>query len=262
MLSWIVAILFLSLPLTSQFQKRKEDLQDKRGVPEFAWRKIVKSFEKNHPQYIRLGSNPNLSVIGSLVNCEIDALGHAATDVGVSHVETPWREKNWDLTDFRLRLDDFQSGIVVLATDVNDKKMYLFQDVSGHNKIPRKASFPSLDDIDNRINENYTVINFQHKEKITEKHQDDSETGFSGDFIGEQKDYRYVINDTAVQSDYLNKPTSLENYFDRSNSLLSYRNTADDYDKIVFPLHYEGLHQKEIMKKVAFLVPALHYKEK
>nr|CAD7454420.1 unnamed protein product [Timema tahoe] len=35
---------------------------------------------ENHPQYTRLGSNPNLSIIVSLVYCESDTLDHATTE--------------------------------------------------------------------------------------------------------------------------------------------------------------------------------------
>nr|CAD7258736.1 unnamed protein product [Timema shepardi] len=44
------------------------------ALPEFTWRENGTPFKDNQPQYTRLGSNPNLHVIGGLVYYQNDAL--------------------------------------------------------------------------------------------------------------------------------------------------------------------------------------------
>nr|CAD7257181.1 unnamed protein product [Timema shepardi] len=69
-------------------------------VPAFASReKVENHFWKNHHQYTRLGLDPNLTFIGSLVSHESGGLDHGATKAGIGKVELEevkpafaWRE--------------------------------------------------------------------------------------------------------------------------------------------------------------------------
>nr|CAD7396629.1 unnamed protein product [Timema poppensis] len=50
------------------------------SAPNFAWRESEKPFRKNHPHCNHPGSNPDLSIFGSLVQHENSALDYAATE--------------------------------------------------------------------------------------------------------------------------------------------------------------------------------------
>nr|CAD7570654.1 unnamed protein product [Timema californicum] len=57
-----------------------------RRVSTFVWQESGKHLRENHHQYTQLGLNFNLLVFGSLVYCESDTLGPAATEVGLEVV--------------------------------------------------------------------------------------------------------------------------------------------------------------------------------
>nr|CAD7431541.1 unnamed protein product [Timema monikensis] len=74
---YLITSLPLALVWVRALGMRKEIFRE--SLPAFTWRESGEQFWKHHPQYTDRDSNLDLTVIGSLVYCESDALDHVDT---------------------------------------------------------------------------------------------------------------------------------------------------------------------------------------
>nr|CAD7444672.1 unnamed protein product [Timema bartmani] len=65
---------------TGQYESEDFPLRKTGRASAFTWRESGKPFRENHPQCIRLGLNPGLSVFSSIIYCKSSTLDHAATE--------------------------------------------------------------------------------------------------------------------------------------------------------------------------------------